>query len=202
MRTSFLTVSRSDMEFTGVITSLKKMLDGSALISVRVHAWQATDAFMEQLEKLQRFNLVLKVGRFRDKRSLNANALLWKCCTSLADILHVSKDEVYLKALMDYGENIYIAAVPEAERSLRATFKEVIPLGMHNINGQRFMNFRCVLGSSQYNTEQMSRLLDGVIEDCKEMGGFVPDERTIMTGLELWKKENASCADETETEIR
>ena len=190
------------MEFTGLITSLKRMLDGSALISVRVHAWQATDAFMEQMEKLQRFNLVLKVGKFRDKRSLNANALLWKCCTSLADILHVSKDEIYLKALRDYGENIYIAAVPEAEEALRRSFREVIPLGIHNINGNLMGNFRCVLGSSQYNTEQMSRLLDGVIEDCREMGGFVPDEREIMTGLELWKKENASCADGTETEIR
>lgn len=193
------------MEFTSTISSIKKMFDGSALISVRVSAQQTTDALLEKLEQLQRYGLTVKIERYRDKRSLNANALLWKCVGSLAEILHASKDEIYLKALRDYGENVYVAVVPEAERALRVSFKEVIPLGIHNINGKEFANFRCVVGSSQYNTEQMSRLLDGVIDDCREMGGFVPDERQIMTGLKLWtemKKEDASSADGMETVIR
>ena len=182
------------MELSALITSIKKSVDGSALITVRVPAWQATDAMLEKLQKLQRFNIDLKLTKHSDKRSLNANALLWKCVGSLAEILNATKEEIYLKALRDYGVNEVIAVVPEAEQMLRAAFREVIPLGIHVIDGKTMANFRCVVGSSQYNTEQMRLLLDGVIDDCKAMGGFVPTEREIMTGLELWKKESATCA--------
>ena len=190
------------METSAIITSLSKKPDGSALITVRVPAWQATDAAMEKLQNLQRYNLSLTIKRFRDKRSLNANALLWKCIGSLAEILHATPEEIYLKALRDYGVQVILAVVPEAEQALRASFREVVPLGQHNINGAIMANFRCTVGSSHYDTAQMSRLLDGVIENCRELGGFVPDERQIMTGLELWKKELASYAEETETATR
>jgi len=186
------------MELSAIITSLIKKPDGSALITFRVPAWQATYAAMEQLQKLQRFNLNLVIKRFRDKRSLNANALLWKCIGSLAEILNATPEEIYLKALNDYGQQVILAVVPEVEPALRAAFREVVPLGQHNINGRIMANFKCTVGSSKYDTAQMSRLLNGVIEDCKELGGFVPDERQIMTGLELWKRENASFAEETE----
>lgn len=190
------------MEISAIITSLCKKPDGSALVTIRVPAWQATDAGMEQLQKMQLHNLDVTIKRHRDKRSLNANALLWKCIDSLAEVLRIPPEEIYMKALNDYGVQVILAVVPEAEQALRAFFREVIPLGVHVINGTRMANFRCIVGSSQYNTEQMSRLLDGVIEDCKDLGGFVPTERQIMTGLELWKKEHASSAEETETAIR
>lgn len=181
------------MELSVTIVSMSKAPDGSALIKVRAPAWQASDAAMEKLQNMQPHNLDMIIKRHKDKRSLNANALLWKCIGSLAEVLNVSKDEIYLKSLRDYGVQTVLAVVPEAEPVLRASFREVIPLGRHIINGQVMENFRCIAGSSHYDTAQMSRLLNGVIEDCKEMGGFVPDERTIMTGLELWKKESATC---------
>ena len=182
------------MEVSAIITSLCKKPDGSALVTIRVPAWQATDAAMEQFEKLQLHNLDVSIKRHRDKRSLNANALLWKCINSLAEVLRIPPEEIYMKALNDYGVQVILAVVPEAEQALRASFREVIPLGWHKINGQVMANFRCTVGSSQYDTAQMSRLLNGVIEDCKEFGGFVPDERAIMTGLELWKREKKEDA--------
>ena len=185
------------MELSAIITSLCKKPDGSALITIRVPAWQATDAGMEKLQKMQLHNLDVKIERHRDKRSLNANALLWKCINSLAEILRATPEEIYLKELNDHGVQVILAVVPEAEPALRASFRSVVPLGRHSINGQVMANFRCTVGSSQYDTAQMSRLLDGVIEDCKELGGFVPDERQIMTGLEIWKsmkKDDATCA--------
>lgn len=193
------------MELSAIITSLIKKPDGSALITFRVPAWQATDAAMEQLQKLQRFNLNLVIKRFRDKRSLNANALLWKCIGSLAEILNATPEEIYLKALNDYGQQVILAVVPEAEQMLRASFRAVVPMGQYVYCGQTMASYRCTIGSSQYDTAQMSRLLSGVIDDCKELGGFVPDERQIMTGLEIWKqmrKESVSSAEETATGIR
>ena len=193
------------MELSVTATSLSKKPDGSALISFRVPAWQATDAAMEQLQKLQLYNLDLSVKRHRDKRSLNANALLWKCINSLAEILRATPEEIYLKALNDYGQHVVLAVVPEAEQMLRTSFRIVVPMGQYLYCGQMMASFRCTIGSSQYDTEQMSRLLSGVIDDCKELGGFVPDERQIMTGLELWKqmkKESVSSAGETATVIR
>lgn len=182
------------MELSGLISSITRKPDGSALISVRVPAWQAGDAALEKLQDMQRYNVDFSIKRHRDRRSLNANALLWKCIGSLAEILRASKDEIYQKALSDYGVQEILAVVPEAEPALRAVFYDVTPLGIHQINGRVMANFRCTVGSSKYDTAQMSRLLDGVISDCRELGGFVPSEREVMTGLELWKKECATSA--------
>ena len=171
------------MEVSGTIASLTRTPDGSALIKVRVPAWQASDEAMNSLTRLQRYEVDVKIRRHRDRRSLDANALCWKCIDSLAAILRIPSEDVYLKALDDYGSHVYLTAVPEAEEKLRRIYRVVRKTGESN----GMASFRCTLGSSKYDTEEMSVLLDGIISECREQGGFVPPEKEIRTGLEIWK---------------
>lgn len=131
----------------------------------------------------------VEIKRHRNKRSLNANALCWKCINSLAEILQTSNEEVYLEMLERYGVHKYIVVRPASVESVKGLFRAVHEMGGVMVGKNRGVQLRCVVGSSQYDTAQMSRLLDGIISECKEIGGFIPDEKDVGVSLNLWEKE-------------
>lgn len=131
----------------------------------------------------------VEIKKHRNKRSLNANALCWKCINSIAEILETSNEEIYLEMLERYGVQKYIVVRPETVESIKGFFRAVHEMGSVYVGDKRGVQLRCVVGSSQYDTAQMARLLDGIISECKEIGAFVPDEKDIGRSINLWEKE-------------
>ena len=46
---------------------------------------------------------------------------------------------------------------------------------------------RCFYGSSQYNTKQMSRLIDDIIQDCEALGIETKSPDEIANMISQWK---------------
>lgn len=132
---------------------------------------------------------VIEIKKHRQKRSLNANALFWKICNSIADILEASYDDIYLQLLDRYGVKKYIVVKPEAVEDMKKMFRAVEEMGGVYVEGKKGVQLCCTIGSSKYNTKQMSRLIKGAIDESREIGGFVPDDHDIGASLELWEKE-------------
>lgn len=105
----------------------------------------------------------------KEKRSLDANAYFWVIVGKIADKLRTSKDEVYLKLLKDYGQSVVIT-VKKGYDITKNGFKyyEVLKDGL--INGKEFTAYKIFIGSSQYDTKEMSILIDGAVQDAKELG--------------------------------
>lgn len=131
----------------------------------------------------------IEIKRHREKRSLNANALFWKMCGSLAEVLHISDEEAYLHLLERYGVKKYIVVKPEAVESVKGLFRAVEEMGGVIVDGKRGVQLKCTVGSSQYDTKQMARLIEGTASENRELGAFVPDEQDIGASLDLWAKE-------------
>lgn len=131
----------------------------------------------------------IEIKKHRNKRSLNANALLWKVLDSIAEILRADKEEIYIQMLRSYGVQKFLVVKPDAAESVAELFRAVDDLGYVLVNGKKGKQLRCIVGSSQYNTAEMARLLEGTIEESKELGGFVPDEKDVGASLKLWEKE-------------
>lgn len=131
----------------------------------------------------------IEIKKHRQKRSLNANALFWKMCGGLAEILRTSNEELYLQLLERYGVKKYIVVKPEAVESVKGLFRAVEEMGSVYVNGKRGIQLCCTVGSSQYDTAQMSRLIDGTKTECEELGAWVPDEQDIGAAIDLWQKE-------------
>lgn len=141
-----------------------------------------------QLENLNgKFDIEIK--RHRERRSLNANALFWKICGSMAVILRTSDEELYLQLLERYGVKKYIVVKPEAVESVKELFRAVDEMGSVYVDGKRGVQLKCTIGSSQYNTAEMTRLIEGAISESKHIGAWVPDEQDIGAALDLWQKE-------------
>lgn len=118
--------------------------------------------------------LTVKVSKYRKKRSLNANAYFWQLCGELAYKLGKSKEEIYWEYIKHFGIYRTVEIDEKAVDTMIYMWKshglgwiaDRLDHGQHK--GFVLVNF--YYGSSCYNTKQMSRLIDAVVNDCKEQG--------------------------------
>lgn len=111
----------------------------------------------------------LTIKGLTKKRSKNANDYFWELVGQIADKLRASKEEIYFELLKKYGQSITVT-VKEGVELDRAGFKyyEKIQDGLKN--GVKFVAYRVFIGSSQYDSKEMSILIDGTVQDAQELG--------------------------------
>lgn len=105
----------------------------------------------------------------KEKRSLNANNYFWLLVRKLAIKLHSTLDEVYMRMLQRYGQFV-VVTVKQGVNLDKAGFKYMELLKDGLINGKPFTAYKVFIGSSQYDKEEMGALIDGVVQECKELG--------------------------------
>ena len=155
--------------------------------------FEITEGSIEDIQALSGKDLLLALKPFRKHRSLDANALLWKLIGDISKALNgADKWDIYLAMLKRYGKYTYICVMPEAVDALKAQWRECEVVGERQINGNRAIEMLCYFGSSTYTTEEFSHLLDGVIEEMKEMKIPVPASEEMRRSLEAWEKRNPS----------
>lgn len=118
--------------------------------------------------------LTVQVKEYRQKRSLSQNSYLWVLLDKLAQKLNRSKEEIYKMYIKDYGvfEVLPLRNDAVAEFNRRwgkqglGWFCE--DLGESKLNG--YTKIIAYYGSSTYNTQEMTRLIDAVVQDCREQG--------------------------------
>lgn len=116
---------------------------------------------------------VAEIKEYREKRSLDANAYCWVLIDKLAEKLGIGKIELYREIVKEIGGNSYI--YPIKAEAVDAYIRHwghnglgwiAEPMGDSKIDG--YVNVISYYGSSEYDTAQMSRLIDLVVAECKE----------------------------------
>lgn len=126
------------------------------------------------LESLKDKELNIKVTSFSKKRSLSQNAYMWTLLNQLGEKLRLSKEEVYKKYIKDYGVFEILPLKNEAADRFKRNWSKnglgwfVEDLGESKLNG--FTKLIAYYGSSTYNSNEMSRLVDAIVQDCQEQG--------------------------------
>jgi hypothetical protein len=133
----------------------------------------------------------LTVKEYRRKRSLDANAYAWVLIHKLAKAMGLSPEEVYLQQIPNVGDNVTPLCVREkdVERVKRAWQNNglgwpVKDLGPSQVKGCR--NLMAYHGSSTYDTAQMSRLIDNLVQDCKALDIETMTEEQLALLKEEW----------------
>lgn len=126
----------------------------------------------------------VKIDKHREKRSLNANAYLWKLVTEIGNVLNKSKEEVYLQMLIDYGQSEMVSILSEID--VKGYFKYYKLAGTSILNGKEFNHYKIYKGSSEYDTKEMSILLNGVVQEAKNLGIKTKDDIELERLLEEW----------------
>lgn len=113
---------------------------------------------------------VVEIKEYKEKRSLDANALFWKICGEIAAQVGSDKDSIYLGLLERYGVYTHVVVKPEAVEAFKREYRLCHDLGEVKVNGKTGHQLQCYFGSSKYDRKQMARLIDGALSELKEMG--------------------------------
>lgn len=132
----------------------------------------------------------LEIKEHREKRSLDANAYFWVLADKLSEATGVPKLDVYRDAIRNIGGNSTTVCVPEAaEQKLRKGWEKngigwITETMTSKLPG--CVNVILYYGSSTYDTAQMSRLIDNIIQDCKAVGIETMTEEQLSLLKEDW----------------
>lgn len=184
------------MQTQGTYSGIKFLLDGDMDLSFRIPAAQKGRllAAIDEITQAGLPQLEITAKRKRKKRSLDANDYLWLLCTKIAEKLQdgktmVSKEEVYRRHIEAVGRYESLAIAEDAV----AHFCEIwqkngigwrVRVVDSRLNGCK--KVFAYYGSSVYDSREMSRLIDSVIEDCRALGIETMAEAELDSLLRAW----------------
>lgn len=111
---------------------------------------------------------VYEINEYKEKRSLDQNSYAWKLITEIANVMRLSKNEVYLQMLEDFGQSEIVSILSTVNPT--GYFKYYKAIGTGVVNNKEFTHYKILKGSSEFNRKEMSIFLDGIIEECKQLG--------------------------------
>lgn len=122
--------------------------------------------------------LSIEIKPYRQRRSLDANAYSWVLIDKLSEKLNESKEAIYREYIKHIGGNSEIVCVKNNAVERLCLGWQRNGLGWQTDTFESKIagctNVILYYGSSVYDSAQMSRLLDLIIQDCKEQG--IPTE--------------------------
>lgn len=158
-------------EITGKIQGLA--LDfgtRKATLTLSINEEHAAKSLYDDLHEAEK--LSIKIDRYREKRSLNANNYAWKLLTEIGNVLRASKEEIYLLMLKRYGQSEMFSVLADIQIEKYVKYYE--EAGEGTVKGKLFKHYKVYKGSSEFDTREMSIFLDGVVNEAKELG--IPTE--------------------------
>jgi hypothetical protein len=132
----------------------------------------------EMLEEIKDSKLSIVAEVYKEKRSLNANSYFHVLVGKLADKLRISKPRCKNILLHRYGQPLLLdddqpAVIKtniEPDQMLELEEPHCFPCGSKEENGVETTFYKVARNSRTYNTLEMSILIDGTVEECKEQG--------------------------------
>lgn len=162
--------------------------DGDVWLCLKVNEPAQARRFVLEMEK-KVYQLVIKL--FRKKRSNDANALYWEMCGQLARATNDTTDNIYLRHIRDIANYdtlcMLTEAVPDFERRWKSNHKgRMVETRESKIPG--CTTVLAYYGSSDFDTREMSLLIDNCLQDCEEVGIDTTPPDKISLLLEEWGK--------------
>lgn len=170
------------MQLTGSIADISFDISGKPRATLLINE---RNDFLDGVDSLRDIKLTIDLKKFRNKRSLNANAYAWKLIGEIADSVRAGKDEVYLKMLKRYGQSELVSVLSHIP--VEHYFKYYEEAGESDLNGKSFKHYRVYKGSSEFDTREMSVLIDGIVNEAKDLGIQTETPEKIANMISLWR---------------
>lgn len=136
-----------------------------------------------------------EIKEYKEKRSLNANALYWKCVGEMAKALHLSNACMHNQLLRKYGshkvidgEEVYVA-LPDtkiAEMQVDEDEYNHFKPTSQRIKSKRW--YILLKPSHEYDSAEMSRLIEGTADEMRHMGLVPPMDEEIQKAIERYER--------------
>ena len=176
------------IDTTGIITDLNIDFNTSKpKITILLDA--NNKELVEELKNDGKLNIELK--KYRKKRSLDSNAYAWVLLGELQNVLNIPKEEIYRDLIKNIGSYEVIPVKNEAVEKFRQAWSKnglgwVTETTKSKLEG--YTNVIAYYGSSTYNTKEMTRLINLIVDECKQLGIETKPKAEIESLLKEWDK--------------
>lgn len=132
-----------------------------------------------------------EITRAKKKRSLDANAYAWLLISKIAETTKVQPYEVYRRAVKDVGGNCEVMCIQNKAVEHMTQLWTDKGLGWQVETAPSKLDGCTTIvlyyGSSGFDTREMSRLIDLLVQDCENLGIETKPKEYIDSLLEAWK---------------
>lgn len=155
---------------------------GKPTVSLEINEKADFKLMVDELKDCEK--LTIEIKPYREKRSLNANAYAWKLIGEIADIVRASKEEVYLEMLKRYGQSEIFSVLSHIPFGEYVKYFE--QAGESTLNGKQFTHYKVYKGSSEFDSREMSILIDGIVSEAKNLGIVTETPNEIARLKAMW----------------
>ncbi len=149
---------------------------------------------ISSLEEIKEDKLSIEIKKYRKPRSLDANKYFWKLLQEVCDYKDIDTIEDYKRRVKELGIFKQFKIMTQDVKTFEklwtdrgiAWFCEIVDTTY--IGDTEFKIINAYYGSSSYNSKQMSRLIDNLVQDCKAVGIETKPQAEINSLLESWDK--------------
>lgn len=133
------------------------------------------------------------IKEHKAKRSLNQNSYYWALLAKVAEKSSISRNRCHNEMLASYGQDeyvddrlVYVTILDNEKAEREAMEAETYHLRptssvMDGNDGMLYRVWVMLRGSHTYNTAEMRRLLEGMIDEAKQLGiETLPEEELEM----------------------
>ena len=150
---------------------------------------------INQVEELKGLKLNVELKKWIKKRTLDCNAYMWVLIQKIAEKIStedaiVTKEDIYKDAIKNVGAYSIVPIKSEAVEEWTRIWKSngigwICETQPSKLDG--FTNVMCYHGSSVYNQKEMNRLVNVIVEECRNLGIETKPDEELKSLLEEWK---------------
>lgn len=179
------------MEFKGIITNAIRTFEDDFILEITT---KANNLSIDELNKLKmaKNGLKIEIKQWREQRSLNANAYAWVLMEQIAKETNQTKVDVYRDFIKRVG---VFEILPIRDIAVKTFMQRWESKGIgwvcEILGDSKIPNYTNIIayyGTSTYNTEEMARLIDDIVESAKELGIETMTPNEIAEMKSLWSE--------------
>ena len=170
---------------TGKLKDISRSFDGKLRVMFEVDS-------IDELTGMEDKELSIEVKKKGRKRSLSANAYFHVLVGKIADKLGISKQRCKNILLGRYGQRwiehdspLMISVISKHDMLEHEDIHCVV-IGSATYQGKEFTHYAVCRPSHEYNSVEMSHLIDGTVQEAKELGIEVLAPAEIERMMNAW----------------
>lgn len=151
-----------------------------------------TEEAPEVFDRTRDKELSIEIKEHREKRSLSANAYFHVLCDKIAKVLNISAIEAKNTMLERYGQ--LDEEVPEIILRESIDWRKIEGLHLRPTcytrrmaNDKDYRIYFVVRGSHTYDTQEMSQLIEGTVQEAKELEIETLPPKELERMVATWK---------------
>lgn len=156
---------------------------------------------VDEIRGMEDQELSIEVKKKSKKRSLNANAYFHVLVGKIADKLTVSKAMAKNMMLGKYGQRwidddkpVIISVLSKVDMYEREDI-HCVPVGYATLQGKEFTHWAVVRPSHEYDGTEMAALIDGTVQEAKELGIETLSPAELERMMKAWKSYGSQSKD-------